>query len=82
MKTSFITGGTPGGFGIAYAEAALEAGDRVALTTRRPAEMPDWARPRGDRVLLLPLDVVATLESTLAEIRAAESLTRGADFPA
>ena len=28
-KTWFITGGTPGGFGMAFADAALEIGDRV-----------------------------------------------------
>ena len=27
----FITGGTPGGFGMAFADAALEAGDQVVL---------------------------------------------------
>ena len=53
----FITGGTPGGFGMAYAEAALDLGDRVVLTARRPAELETWARAYGDRVLVLPLDV-------------------------
>ncbi|MFE9181783.1 SDR family NAD(P)-dependent oxidoreductase [Micromonospora haikouensis] len=57
MKTWFITGGTPGGFGMAYAEAALDDGDRVALTTRRPEELESWARQYGDRVLVLPTDV-------------------------
>lgn len=56
-RTWFITGGTPGGFGMAFAEAALEAGDRVALTARRPEELRDWAEPYGDRVLTLRLDV-------------------------
>ena len=56
-KTWFITGGTPGGFGMAYADAALEIGDRVVLTARRPAELETWARAYGDRVLVLPLDV-------------------------
>ncbi|GAA3437098.1 oxidoreductase [Kutzneria kofuensis] len=57
MRTWFITGGTPGGFGMAYANAALDAGDRVALTARRPHELAEWARRQGDRVLVLPLDV-------------------------
>ncbi|GAA0410994.1 oxidoreductase [Microbispora corallina] len=56
-RTWFVTGGTPGGFGMAYADAALAAGDRVALTARRPAELREWAAPHGDRVLVLPLDV-------------------------
>ncbi|WP_045745123.1 SDR family NAD(P)-dependent oxidoreductase [Actinoplanes rectilineatus] len=57
IKTWFITGGTPGGFGMAYAEAALANGDRVALTARRPGQLDAWARPFGDRVLVLRLDV-------------------------
>lgn len=57
MKTWFITGGTPGGFGMAYAEAALEQGDRVVLTARRPDELAGWADGHGERVLVLPLDV-------------------------
>jgi short-subunit dehydrogenase involved in D-alanine esterification of teichoic acids len=35
----FITGGTPGRFGMAFAEGALDIGDRVVLTARRPAEL-------------------------------------------
>ncbi|AFR49188.1 oxidoreductase [Gordonia sp. KTR9] len=53
----FITGGTPGGFGVAFAEAALEAGGRVVLTSRRPHELVTWAEQFGDRVLVVPLDV-------------------------
>lgn len=54
---TFITGGTPGGFGMAFADAALEIGDRVALTARRPTELDEWADHHGERVLVLPLDV-------------------------
>ncbi|MET7402366.1 SDR family NAD(P)-dependent oxidoreductase [Dactylosporangium sp. NPDC005572] len=57
MRTWFITGGTPGGFGMAYAEAALEAGDRVVLTARRTEPLDSWAKTLRDRVLVLPLDV-------------------------
>ena len=49
MRTWFITGGTPGGFGMAYADAALETGDRAVLTARRPEQLREWARPHGDR---------------------------------
>ncbi len=70
MKTWFITGGTPGGFGMAYADAALEGGDRVVLTTRRPEELRGWAAPYGDRVFVLPLDVTDTkqVEAAVAEV--------------
>ncbi|MFJ4844727.1 MULTISPECIES: SDR family NAD(P)-dependent oxidoreductase [unclassified Streptomyces] len=57
MRTWFITGGTPGGFGMAYAEVALEDGDNVVLTARRPELLEEWAREHGDKVLVLPLDV-------------------------
>ncbi|RJQ83958.1 SDR family NAD(P)-dependent oxidoreductase [Amycolatopsis panacis] len=57
MRTWFITGGTPGGFGMAYAQGALDIGDRVVLTTRRADTVADWAHRYADRVLVLPLDV-------------------------
>ncbi|MEZ0357096.1 oxidoreductase [Mycobacterium sp. SA01] len=78
MKNWFITGGTPGGFGMAYADAALEIGDRVVLTARRPAELDDWARAHGDRVLVLPLDVTDAAQ-VQATVRAAEEHTGGID---
>ncbi|WP_059016623.1 SDR family NAD(P)-dependent oxidoreductase [Mycobacterium sp. M26] len=70
-KNWFITGGTPGGFGMAYAEAALEIGDRVVLTARRTGELDDWARTYGDRVLVLALDVTDAAQVQTA-VRAAE----------
>lgn len=56
-RTWFITGGSPGGFGIAYAEAALQRGDVVALTVRRPEALEEWAAPYGSRVLVTQVDV-------------------------
>jgi NAD(P)-dependent dehydrogenase (short-subunit alcohol dehydrogenase family) len=53
----FITGGTPGGFGMAIAEAVLEAGDTVVLTARRPSELDEWAAGFGERVHVVRLDV-------------------------
>ncbi|GAB3845549.1 SDR family NAD(P)-dependent oxidoreductase [Dactylosporangium cerinum] len=78
MRTWFITGGTPGGFGQAYADAALETGDRVVLTARRPEQLQDWARPHGDRVLLLPLDVTDAVQVRHA-VAAAEQRFGGID---
>lgn len=77
-KNWFITGGTPGGFGMAYADAALDIGDRVVLTARRPAELQTWAQSHGDRVLILPLDV--TDEGQVrAAVRKAEQHFGGID---
>jgi NAD(P)-dependent dehydrogenase (short-subunit alcohol dehydrogenase family) len=78
VRTWFITGGTPGGFGQAYADAALETGDRVVLTARRPEQLQEWARPHGDRVLLLPLDVTDAAQIRAA-VAAAEQTFGGID---
>ncbi|MEU7856295.1 SDR family NAD(P)-dependent oxidoreductase [Nonomuraea sp. NPDC049141] len=78
-RTWFITGGTPGGFGMAFADAALESGDRVALTARRPGELRDWAEPHGDRVLVLRLDVTDTRQVHQA-VAAAEAHFGGIDI--
>ena len=74
----FITGGTPGNFGMAFAEAALETGDSVALTTRRPQELAAWARQYGDRVLVVELDVTAP-EQVQRAVREAEAYFGGID---
>ncbi|MBB3748180.1 NADP-dependent 3-hydroxy acid dehydrogenase YdfG [Mycolicibacterium sp. BK634] len=74
----FITGGTPGGFGMAFADAALETGDRVALTARRPEELQTWADQYGDRVLVVPLDVTDAAQVQRA-VRAAEEHFGGID---
>ncbi|MEV6925618.1 SDR family NAD(P)-dependent oxidoreductase [Dactylosporangium sp. NPDC051485] len=78
MRTWFITGGTPGGFGKAFADAALETGDRVVLTARRPEQLREWARPHGDRVLVLPLDVTDA-EQVRTAVAAAEQRFDGID---
>lgn len=74
----FITGGTPGGFGVAFAEAALETGDRVVLTSRRPQELTEWAEQYGDRVLVVPLDVTDA-EQVHRAVRTAEEHFGGVD---
>ncbi|OZV80991.1 short-chain dehydrogenase/reductase [Micromonospora echinospora] len=71
MRTWFITGGTPGGFGMAYADVVLGRGDRVVLTARRPDELRDWAARHGDDALVLPLDVTDAEQIRLA-VAAAE----------
>jgi NAD(P)-dependent dehydrogenase (short-subunit alcohol dehydrogenase family) len=78
VRSWFITGGTPGGFGMAFAEAALDIGDRVVLTARRPAELHTWAQAYGDRVLVVPLDVTDEGQVQQA-VRAAEEHFGGID---
>ena len=74
----FITGGTPGGFGVAFAEAALETGDRVTLTSRRPQELATWAEQYGDRVLVVPLELTEAAQVQRA-VSAAEEHFGGID---
>jgi len=70
-RTWFITGGTPGGFGMAFADAALEIGDQVVLTARRPDELRSWTEEHGERAFVVPLDVTDAGQVQEA-IRAAE----------
>ena len=74
----FITGGTPGNFGVAFAEAALETGGRVALTSRRPEALATWAAQYGDRVLVVPLELTDAAQVQGA-VRAAEEQFGGID---
>jgi NADP-dependent 3-hydroxy acid dehydrogenase YdfG len=74
----FITGGTPGNFGMAFAEAALDTGDRVVLTSRRPQEMAAWADQYGDRVLVVPLELTDAAQVQRA-VQAAEERFGGID---
>lgn len=55
-KVWFVTGSTRG-FGRELVKAALDAGDAVAATARRPDRLADLVDAYGDRVLPLPLDV-------------------------
>ena len=61
-----ITGGTPGGFGMAYADLVLGRGDRVVLTARRPDELRDWATRHSDNALVLSVDVTDAEQIRLA----------------
>ncbi|TNM59808.1 SDR family NAD(P)-dependent oxidoreductase [Streptomyces sp. NP160] len=56
MKTWFVTG-TSTGFGRLWAEAALERGDQVVATARRPEALSDLVDRFGTSVLALRLDV-------------------------
>ncbi|MGI9157865.1 MAG: SDR family oxidoreductase [Marmoricola sp.] len=55
-KTWFITGASKG-FGREWSEAALERGDRVAATARKPQTLDALVETYGDAVLPIQLDV-------------------------
>ncbi|OZM76832.1 short-chain dehydrogenase/reductase [Pseudonocardia sp. MH-G8] len=63
---------------MAFAEAALDLGDQVVLTARRPAELDTWAQAHGDRVLVVPLDVTDAAQVQKA-VRMAEERYGGID---
>lgn len=75
----FITGGTPGNFGMAFAEAALATGDRVVVTSRRPQELAAWAEQYGDRVLVVHLELTDAAQVQRA-VQAAEEHFGGIDI--
>ena len=56
MKTWFITGASTG-LGRCIAEAALNAGDNVAVASIDPENMQDYKGRFGDKVLVIDLDV-------------------------
>ncbi|WP_462264577.1 SDR family NAD(P)-dependent oxidoreductase [Mucilaginibacter sp.] len=55
-KVWFITGASRG-FGRVWTEAALQRGDKVAATARKPESIADLKEKYGDNVLTLQLDV-------------------------
>jgi NAD(P)-dependent dehydrogenase (short-subunit alcohol dehydrogenase family) len=57
MKRVWFITGSSRGFGRALVQAALEAGDAVAATARRPEQLADLVDAHGDNVLPLALDV-------------------------
>ncbi|GHE73243.1 SDR family NAD(P)-dependent oxidoreductase [Streptomyces vinaceus] len=56
QQTWFITGSSRG-FGRALVRAALQAGDTVAATARRPEQLDDLVCEFGDRIAPIALDV-------------------------
>jgi NAD(P)-dependent dehydrogenase (short-subunit alcohol dehydrogenase family) len=70
-KPVWLITGCSTGIGRAIAEAALERGDRVAVTARNPAAIADIVGAHGDRAIGLALDV-ANPAQVKAAVAAAE----------
>ncbi|MFD9791536.1 SDR family NAD(P)-dependent oxidoreductase [Streptomyces sp. NPDC059070] len=70
QQTWFITGSSRG-FGRALVRAALQAGDTVAATARRPEQLDDLVAEFGDRIAPIALDVTdpAAAKAALEEAR-------------
>jgi NAD(P)-dependent dehydrogenase (short-subunit alcohol dehydrogenase family) len=71
MKQVWFVTGSSRGFGRALVRAALEAGDLVAATARRPEQLADLSAEYGDSIHLIALDVTdaAAAASAIAEAR-------------
>ncbi len=74
-KVWFITGASKG-FGREWAEAALERGDQVAATARKPETLDALVDKYGDQVLPLKLDVTDRAADQAAVKQAAEHFGR------
>ncbi|MEV7321918.1 oxidoreductase [Streptomyces sp. NPDC093970] len=69
MTVWFITGASRG-FGLEIARQALERGDKVVATARRPRDIEQALTGHGDRLLAVPLDVTDEAQAAAA-VRAA-----------
>src|ERR1700757_3780870 len=71
MKQVWFVTGSSRGFGRALVRAALEAGDLVAATARRPEQLADLSAEYGDSVRPIALDVTdpAAAAAAIAEAR-------------
>ncbi|MFC4529898.1 oxidoreductase [Sphaerisporangium dianthi] len=77
IRTWLITGSSRG-FGRALAEAALEHGDNVVATARRPERLDDLVRKYGDNVRAFALDVTDA-DAARAAVQLAVSAFGGLD---
>ncbi len=62
MTTTWFITGTSSGLGRLLTEKALERGDRVAATLRRPEALDDLRAAHGDRLWVAQLDVTDTAQ--------------------
>ncbi len=74
-KIWFVTGSSRG-LGRAIVQAALEAGDRVAATARKPSDLALLVAQYGDQVLPLALDVADSLAAQSAVAKARDHFGR------
>ncbi|HEV3358124.1 MAG TPA: SDR family NAD(P)-dependent oxidoreductase [Pseudonocardiaceae bacterium] len=84
-QTWFITGSSRG-FGRALTIAALQAGDRVVATARKPEQLDDLVQRFGDRLLPVALDVtdraaaVAAIDAGVARFGTIDVVVNNAGY--
>ncbi|MEW2548533.1 oxidoreductase [Streptomyces sp. NPDC047002] len=76
MTQTWLITGSSRGFGRELAVAALEAGDRVVATARRPEDLDGLARTYGDRVRAVALDVTDAAAARAAVKTAVDAFGR------
>ena len=76
MKQIWFVTGSSRGFGRALVRAALEAGDLVAATARRPEQLADLSAEYGDSIHPIALDVTDAAAARAAITEARERLGR------
>jgi NAD(P)-dependent dehydrogenase (short-subunit alcohol dehydrogenase family) len=86
MSKVWLITGTSRGLGRAFAEAAIEAGDRVAATARNPAGLAGLRQKYGTKMLPLALDVTneaqahAAVEATIKTFGKLDVLVNNAGY--
>jgi NAD(P)-dependent dehydrogenase (short-subunit alcohol dehydrogenase family) len=84
-QTWLITGSSRG-FGRALTIAALEAGDQVVATARKPEQLADLVEQYGDRILPVALDVtdsaaaVAAIDAAVAQFGRVDVIVNNAGY--
>jgi NAD(P)-dependent dehydrogenase (short-subunit alcohol dehydrogenase family) len=76
MQQAWFITGSSRGLGRALVQAALDAGDNVVATARRPEQLADLAASHGDRMLPFALDVTGPAAVAEAVRRGAERFGR------
>jgi NAD(P)-dependent dehydrogenase (short-subunit alcohol dehydrogenase family) len=86
MTRTWLITGSSRGLGRDLARAALEAGDTVVATARRPEQLEDLVQRHGDRVLPLALDVTdpdaaaAAIEQAVARFGSLDVVANNAGY--
>jgi NAD(P)-dependent dehydrogenase (short-subunit alcohol dehydrogenase family) len=86
MTTTWFITGTSSGLGRLLTEKALERGDRVAATLRRPEVLDDLRAASGDRLWVARLDVTDTaqvrrvVDEAFAALGAVDVIVNNAGF--
>src|SRR3977135_4525328 len=66
MSKVWLITGASRGFGRAFTEAVLEAGDRVVATARNPEQLAELKDRCSEKVCIVPLDVTNEVQAKAA----------------